>query len=195
MTLASEQVRSSPVESRYIVVISDFVEDLPPGKSGIPLQLAGEHILLLHRAGTQETVVVDHLSRIEKWADKLRTAGAASVVCLPLHSVTTSRIVRAFEPRPRTGTNVVVLQNLPDTTKPAILDTIANAITAAARDWPSPVIVTWVEVRPRGEAMIQMPPAEFSPTLIKKEEGENPDFPAQPPEYFPAFVCAISFDD
>ena len=178
LTLASEQVRSAPGDRRYVVVVSDFVEDLPPGKLAVPLQLAGEHFLLLHRTGTQETVTVDHLARVESWAVKLQRAGAGSVVTLPLHSVTTTRIIRAFGQGARAGTNVVVLQNLPDTTKPEILDTIANVIGTAARDWPSPVTVTWADVRPRAEGMTQMPPAEFAPKLIKKGEAElSPDFP------------------
>lgn len=178
LVLASEQAKSAARDRRYVVVVSDFVEDLPPGKVAVPLQLAGEHLLLLHRTGTQETVTVDHLARVESWADKLRRAGAGSVVTLPLHSVTTTRIIRAFGQGVRTGTNVVVLQSLPDTTKPEILDTIASVISTAARDWPSPVTVTWADVRPRAERMIQMPPAEYAPTLIKKEDADlSPDFP------------------
>jgi hypothetical protein len=179
VALASQQVQSARSERRYIVVISDFVEDLPKGRSPVPLHLAGEHILLLHRTGTQEPITSDHLDRVQSWVEKLQLAGAATVVSLPLHSATPNRIAEALNGEKK-GTNVVVLQNLPDTARPDGLLTIADAITTSAREWASPVTVTWVDVRPKTERSSQMPLAEFAPRLIKVDDNYGKlDFFAQ----------------
>lgn len=178
LTLASEQGESLPRNGRYVIVISDFVEDLPAGMKEIPLKLAGEHFLLLHRTGTQDLVIGNHLERIAKWVDKLRRAGAASVVALPLQSITSTRVIHALMQEGREGTSVAVLQNLPDTAKSETLHTIADAIVNSARDWPSPVTVTWAEVPSRAARIVQMPPAEFAPRLIKTNDSGTPDFPA-----------------
>ena len=92
--------------------------------------------------------LVDHLDRIRTGSDPLRRAGASSVVALPLNSVTRLRIMRALSAGSKAGTDVVVLQDLPDTARPEILTTIADTLSKAARDWESPVTVTWAEVSP-----------------------------------------------
>src|SRR5258708_15159211 len=51
IALAAEQGESI-VGSKYLIIISDFIEDLPPGKRPITLRLNGERVLLLHRTGT-----------------------------------------------------------------------------------------------------------------------------------------------
>src|SRR5207244_12190238 len=80
VALAAEQGQSV-LGPKYIVIVSDFIEDLPPGKRPIRLQLNGERILLLHRPGTEKTPLAlgDHLGRIQRWSEALREAGAASV--------------------------------------------------------------------------------------------------------------------
>lgn len=168
IALATEQGRST-FGPKYLIVLSDFVEDLPPGKQPIRLQLNGEHVLLLHRIGTDRTplALVDHLVRIRRWSDALRHAGAASVVALPLSSITRQRIMRALGSGTKVGTDVVVLQDLPDTARPETLKSVASTLNKAARDWQSPVTVTWADMRDEPAFPWQMPPLEFTPRLIK----------------------------
>jgi hypothetical protein len=106
-------VCESIVGPKYLIIISDFIEDLSPGKRPIKLQLNGERVLLLHRMGTERPpmALVDHLHRIRTWSDVLRRAGASSVVALPLNSVTGLRIMRALSTGSKAGTVMVVLQD------------------------------------------------------------------------------------
>jgi hypothetical protein len=164
IALAAEQGESI-VGSKYLIIISDFIEDLSPGTRPIKLQLNGERVLLLHRTGTEHTPValVDHLDRIHGWSDALRRDGASSVVALPLNSVTRLRVIRALGAGSKAGTDVVVLQDLPDTARPEILRTIADTLSKAARDWESPVTVTWADMQDEPNSPWQMPPLEFTP--------------------------------
>ena len=172
IALAAEQGESI-VGSKYLIIISDFIEDLPPGKRPVTLRLNGERVLLLHRTGTERApmALVDHLDRIRGWSDALRRAGASSVVALPLNSVTRLRVMRALGAGSKAGTDVVVLQDLPDTARPEILKTIAGTLNKAARDWESPVTVTWVDMRDEPNSPWQMPPLEFTPRLIKASDA------------------------
>ena len=177
LALAADQGQSV-LGPKYIVIVSDFMEDLPPGKRPIRLQLNGERVLLLHRLGTEKNplTLVDHLARIQHWSETLREAGASSVVALPLSSVTEQRIERALGSGTKEGTDVVVLQNLPDTAKPEMLKTIADTLNKAARDWQPPVTVTWADVRDESAIPLQMPLLEFTPRLVKAADSPAKDF-------------------
>ena len=177
VALAAEQGQSV-LGPKYIVIVSDFIEDLPRGKRPIRLQLNGERILLLHRLGTEKTPLslIDHLARIQRWSEALREAGAASVVALPLSSITQQRIVRALGSGTKAGTDVVVLQNLPDTAQPQMLKTIAATVNKAARDWRPPVTVTWADLRDEPAIPLQTPPMEFTPRLVKAPDSSARDF-------------------
>lgn len=174
IALAAEQGESI-AGSKYLIIISDFIEDLSPGKRPVKLQLHGERVLLLHRTGTERTpmALVDHLDRIRGWSEVLLRAGASSVVALPLNSVTRLRVMRALGAGSKAGTDVVVLQDLPDTARPEILKTIAGTLSKAARDWESPVTVTWADMRDEPNSPWQMPPLEFTPRLIKSADSSS----------------------
>ena len=177
VALAADQGQSV-LGPKYIVIVSDFKEDLPPRKRPIRLQLNGERILLLHRLGTERTplTLVDHLARMRRWSEALREAGAASVAALPLSSVTEQRIARALGSGTKEGTDVVVLQNMPDTARPEMLKTIAATLNKAARDWQPPVTVTWADLRDETAIPLQIPPLEFTPRLVKAMDSPAQDF-------------------
>ena len=179
VALAADQGQSV-LGPKYIVIVSDFIEDLSPGKRPVKLHLNGERVLLLHRLGTDKTpaTLADHLARIQHWTEALREAGAASVVALPLSSVTEQRIVRALGSGAKEGTDVVVLQNMPDTVRPEMLKTIADTLNKAARDWQPPVTVTWADLRDESAIPLQMPPLEFTPRLVKAADSPAQDFSA-----------------
>jgi len=179
IALAAEQ-GESVLGAKYLVIISDFVEDLPPGSQAVKLHLNGERVLLLHKMGTdrKQPALVDHLAHIRQWSETLRQAGAASVTALPLNSITRPRIVRALGAGTKTGTDVVVLQDLPDTARLDVLKTLATALSKAARDWDSPVTVTWADMRDDPGSPVQMPPLEFTPSLIKASDtSSTKEFP------------------
>jgi hypothetical protein len=179
VALAAEQ-GENVLGAKYVVIVSDFVEDLPPGSHAVKMHLNGERVLLLHRLGIDRTplALVDHLARIRRWSEALRQAGAASVTALPLDSITQQRVVRALGAGNKTGTDVVVLQDLPDTARLDVLKTLATTLSKAARDWNAPVTVTWADMRDEPSSPWQMPPLEFTPRLIKaSDESSTNEFP------------------
>jgi hypothetical protein len=186
LELATDQGQSVTGQ-KYLIVISDFVEDLPPSMRPVKLQLHGERVLLLHRTGTDrtQTALLDHLARVQNWSERLRQAGAQSVVALPLSSITRLRVMRALGTGEKAGTDVVVLQDLPDTARPQILKTIATTLNKAVRDWSSPVTITWADIRDSSASPWQMPPLEFTPRLIKPASSTSTtdDFPLLMNEY------------
>ncbi len=181
IALAAQQ--SEGRSAKYLIIISDFIEDLPPGKHAVTVRLNGERVLLLHRTGTEHSpmAVVDHLDRVRGWSEALRRAGASSVVALPLNSITSQRVMRALSSgSSRMGTDVVVLQDLPDSARPAMLRTIAGTLNKGVRDWDSPVTVTWVDMRDEPNPPWQWPPLELTSGLIKTSRASHPTpgFPA-----------------
>jgi len=172
--LAAEQAESV-LGAKYLIIISDFMEDLPRGKRPVKYQLHGEHVLLLHRSGTDRTPMemIDHLERIRRWTHDILRAGASSVVDLPLSSVTAQRVMRALGAKSKTGTDVVVLQGLPDTARPENLKMIATAVGKAALDWPSPLTLAWADMRAEPNPPWQMPPLELISQLVKTPDGSS----------------------
>ncbi len=136
IALATEQGKSVNGD-KYLLIISDFLEDLPPGQQPVRLGLNGEHVLLLHRMGSDRTKggdLSDHLARISRWIKALHSAGASSVVALPLAAATTPRIIRALEGG-KAGTNLVIFQNLPDPPgRSDVFTTVANTVASAAHE-------------------------------------------------------------
>lgn len=157
---------------KNLIIVSDFVEDTPRGMVPIEAHLEGERVLLLYRAGNElaSRSPLQQLQSVQEWRNSLTRAGATSVYAMPFASVTCERVVKALSEAPQGGTDVVVLQNLPQTGGQAHLDALAAAITGAAAEWPSPVTVTWVDVRDAGQPSYQMPPVVFSTRLIKKAD-------------------------
>jgi len=98
------------------------------------------------------------------------------VTALPLSAITQQRIVRALGSGSKEGTDVVVLQNMPDTARPEMLKTIAATLNKAARDWQPPVTVTWADLRDESALPLQMPPLEFTPRLVKPPDSSAQDF-------------------
>jgi hypothetical protein len=178
VTLAVEQGRR--LGKKDLIIVSDFIEELPRGTVPIKVQLEGEKVLLLYRAGNElaSRPPSQQLQRVQEWRDSLTKAGAASVYAMPFASVTCERVVRALSGAPQTGTDVVVLQNLPQAGGSRQLGALAAVIASAAAEWPSPVTVTWADVRDAGEPPYQMPPVVFSSRLIKKDDVCTMDDPA-----------------
>ena len=152
VTLAVEQGRR--LGRKNLIIVSDFVEDLPRGNAPIKVKLEGENVLLLYRAGTEQASQSpsQELQRVQQWRSSLASAGAGSVYAMPFASVTCDRIVRALSgSSPKAGTDIVVLQNFPRAGGSRQLDALARSITSAAAELPSPVTVTWVDVRDAGQ--------------------------------------------
>ena len=99
-------------------------------------------------------------------------------MALPISTKTQNRIVRAIGRGTKAGTDVVVLQNMPDTAQPETLKIIAATLNKAARDWQPPVTVTWADLRDEPAIPLQMPPLEFTPRLVKAPDSSARDFSA-----------------
>jgi hypothetical protein len=177
IALATWQGQSAQPGSRYLVIFSDFIEDLPGGKSPVKFHLNGEHVLLLHRTGTQQPpqALADHIRRVATCSEKLLQSGAVSAVALPIVAVTDKRVIRALGSKGKEGTDVVVLQNLPDTASVDVLRTVSDGLTDAARDWVPPITIEWADVRAKPESVSPMAPVQFVPTLIHSSDPLQPD--------------------
>jgi hypothetical protein len=163
------QQGSSVQAKKVLIILSDFVEELTPGSVPVQLRLNGERVLLLYRPGSEKQVVgsSDVLTRVSRWRRALMDAGAHSVFSLPVFGVTRQRLMRALGEQPAVGTDVVVLQNAPDTSDPATLKTVADGLVRACREWPPPVTIAWADAEDNGDGDRQMVPLEFLPRLIK----------------------------
>jgi hypothetical protein len=163
------QQGSSVGARKVLIILSDFVEELPLGSAAVQLRLNGERILLLYRGGSEKQVAdgADVLARVSRWRRALMDAGAHSVLSLPVFGVTRQRLMRALGEQRVAGTDVVVLQNAPDTSDPGTLKTVADGLVRACREWPSPVTITWADAEDSGDGGRQMVPLEFLPRLIK----------------------------
>src|SRR2546429_6761314 len=98
VALAAEQGQSV-LGPKYIVIVSDFIEDLPPGKRPIRLQLNGERILLLHRPGTEKMALAlgNHLDRKSTRLNSSHGYISYAVFCLKKKN-TTNFALRPLSP-------------------------------------------------------------------------------------------------
>jgi hypothetical protein len=87
--------------------------------------------------------------------------------------------MRALGAGPKAGTDVAILQDLPDTARPEVLELIAKTLNKAARDWESPVTVSWADVRDEPDPPVQLPPLVLTSHLIKTLDASSSiqDFP------------------
>lgn len=174
LSLAIDQANASGSE-KHIAIFSDFMEDEPQGVEPANTTLSGAHLLLIHRHGLSgRTSLSDHLKNIERWREKLIGHGAESVITLPVGSLTKERAQRALSGGRKQGTDVVILQNLPDSARKDALVPATDAIRLLAQQWPSPVTLTWANVNDGFGAPSQIPPLELVQKLVKPSTSLDP---------------------
>jgi len=167
LALASEETSSVPTE-RVLVVLSDFLEDLPPGAKPAEYSLNGARVLLLHRSGTdsRESTAEAHSALIAKWVAELKGKGAAGVIAMPVFGATEYRVSQALAPGAKpAGTAVsVIVDTLYSSAEN--LGTIARGVSRLLS--APPVTVTWFAVEGSARLSRSMPPVEFAQHLVKR---------------------------
>jgi hypothetical protein len=85
---------------KFLVVFSDFVEDHPKEAVETRFTLSGERVLMIYRAESSDLADPNRLfARLAVWEQRLKRAGAASVVRLPTDGITPSTVAKCLEPR------------------------------------------------------------------------------------------------
>jgi hypothetical protein len=84
-------------DEKLIVVFSDLREDVPVGRSAVPLKLAAERILLVSRPGLDDAKDPTAVSvRAEEWRERLLKSGASVVCARPSQGLTGADIGRCL---------------------------------------------------------------------------------------------------
>jgi hypothetical protein len=85
--LASETARSS-TGRKFLIIMSDFYEDLPPGNQPTKFQLSGEQVVMLYRPDPRDEKDPNQMiARLQDWASRLKNAGARGACLLPVKGV------------------------------------------------------------------------------------------------------------
>ncbi|MCX8050408.1 MAG: hypothetical protein N3B17_00740 [Chlorobi bacterium] len=171
---------------RYIVVLSDFIEDLPQRRTSVSFELHGETVVLLHRVGFRYSGDLDsHLANVGRWVEHLRQAGAGRVVAIPVQLMSKLLWASLLEGQP-IGTQINVLladaRCFEHDLSRRLRDVVSGiAIHIASRsDTTFPIAARWLVtdesgLRPRVSSAV-----EYIPTLIKngKSVSRPRDFTA-----------------
>ena len=163
---------------KIIVVLSDFLEDLPKGKVATDISLHGDQVVLLHRPGSTEVSdPADYLQRIDAWKRRLRTAGAGSSVALPVFRATAYSVTGALGKQPSGGTSVMLVNDLPVSSGPlskgSAISELSSAIAKQASSWPAPVVATWFGATKPAWHAKSIAPVVYVPRLAQRTEEVN----------------------
>ncbi len=137
--------------SKYLVVFSDFKEDLAANTKPADFRLPGATVLMVHRPGKNETDVTAYLARIRQWAKRFTDSGAARVLDVPLNLMSRNDLVQLLVPGAQVeGSAVTILVDFKDRFRvgtdeePADMGRLAalgQAVAHTANGWTAPVTV------------------------------------------------------
>jgi hypothetical protein len=92
VAVSSDAARLSR-NAKFLAIVSDFVEDLPKGNEAAPFKLTGERVLMLWSPETRDQQNPNGLfNRLDRWEQRLKSAGASAVVRLPIAGLTASGV-------------------------------------------------------------------------------------------------------
>jgi hypothetical protein len=183
VAMASD-IASGEHDERILVVLSDMHEELPSGTREATFQLNGERVVLLHRPGTDEpNDVSSYLDRVNGWKKKMLDHGAKTVVAMPIFAVSEARLRAALHPQEvDAGTALTILVDFKENVFPPLGNThdsentlvrIGKTLSELARNWHPPVTALWMTIGSSAFVSNALPPLEFGPSLIKKENTLN----------------------
>lgn len=164
---------------KVLIILSDFLEDLPKTATPVPLTLQGEAVLLLYRPGTTETEdTAPFLERIANWQARLLASGARSVAILPIFWTTADTVKQALTQKPDTGTSVALVSDLvPENGSPLVLKhaitTLSAALAKQAAEWPSPVTAGWFATARPAWRTSAVAPVVYTPRLVHRANELN----------------------
>lgn len=172
-------IGSAQYAERIIVILSDFLEDLPPGSTPARFQLNGERVVLLHRPGTDERENISaYLSRIKLWKQKLLQRGAKTVASLPVFAVSETRL-RAALRQEELGSSLTILVDCKENRFPSNSNSgthlvqIARTLAELSGEMPTPVTALWMSIGASGLLSKTLPFVEFNPRMIKRDNSMN----------------------
>ncbi len=178
IALASD-IGSGQYTDRILVILSDFLEDLPPGSTLARFQLNGERVVLLHRPGTDERENISgYLTRIQGWKQKLLQRGAKTVAMLPVFAVSETRLRAALQ-QEELGSSLTILVDCKQNRFPlssgsaTLLVQIGKTIAEVSHDMPTPVTALWMSIGTSGFLSKPLPFVEFHPRMIKRDNSMN----------------------
>jgi len=178
IAMASD-ISSGQYTERILVILSDFLEDLPSGSAPARFKLNGERVILLHRPGTDEQESISgYLGRIEGWKQKLLQCGAKTVATLPVFAVSETRL-RAALRQEELGSSLTILVDCKEDRFPsssgsgALLVQIGRTLSELSRDMPTPVTALWMAIGASGFHSKTLPFVEFHPRMIKRDNSMN----------------------
>ena len=164
---------------KALIILSDFLEDLPRGGHAAPIQLHGESVLMLDRPGTTEkSDPAAYLDRIAAWKNRLAASGAKSVATLPTFRATLSTIEQALTQAPGTGTSISLVSDLHSPTADQrtlnrAVTTISAAIAKRATEWPAPVTAGWFVAGRPAWRTTAIAPIVYTPRLARRANEMN----------------------
>lgn len=178
------EATSGRYDKRVIIVLSDFHEEQPVSSKETDFALAGEHVIMLHRPGINESEdVLGYMRRINGWKRKLLDHGASSVEAIPICAVTETRIRFALQPAiAEPGTDITILADFKNSVATAmgtaaeyqeLLKRVGRLLAELSKDWQPPVTVYWRAIGSSGLYTESLPPIEFLPRLIKRPPALN----------------------
>jgi len=163
---------------KIVVVLSDFLEDLPKGKTPTDISLHGDQVLLLHRPGTTEVAdPTQYLQRIEAWKRRLKASGAASTVGVPVFRATAYSLTGVLAQQSSGGTSIILVTDLSNSDdrqlKDRAVSVLSNAIAKQAGNWPAPVTATWFGATRPAWHTKSIAPVVYVPRLAQRSEEVN----------------------
>lgn len=83
---------------KAVIILSDFVESLPPGRPSVTLKLSGEKVVFVYRPDvTDEKDPNQMFARLEKWADRIKQAGGEVSCRIPVSAILPSTVQRCIQ--------------------------------------------------------------------------------------------------
>ncbi|HLG54936.1 MAG TPA: hypothetical protein VI485_06370 [Vicinamibacterales bacterium] len=183
--VAGASTEEGAYADRFLVVLSDFREHLPPGHQAVQFKVPGQRVILLHRPGTDEPEAVPgYLARIDSWKERFRLAGASGYSSLPVFAASRSRVQLALrrDPAKAMTSLTIVLDpnpNLFRTTggtglQPDGVLRLARALAEfpEAQAWNPPITTQWAVVNTSGLRVLAERAIDFDPTILIPKPGE-----------------------
>lgn len=90
LRIAAEGARGTP-GAKTIIVLSDFVEDLPSGQNPVEFELSSEKVVMVYRDEGDRNLL---FARLDEWQRRLEQAGASGVCRIAVQVVSPAGIMR-----------------------------------------------------------------------------------------------------
>jgi hypothetical protein len=165
---------------KVIIILSDFIEDLPKGAANVDLRLHNESILVLHRPGTTEgDNPSSYLNRVNSWRDRLLASGAKAISVVPTFRATRYTVDRALTGQSNSGTSIAIVRDLgpisadQQSTINSAITLLSMALSKQAAGWPAPVIAGWFSISRPAWRTVAVPPVVYTPRLARRSNELN----------------------